>query len=90
MGTTRYVNGPVRHTQRQDGVEALDLAENSFGPRHPSGIGSVRGGPVSTDDLFDLFVNSILKQNQKRCLENFAKVTKKPRPPPMNSADECQ
>lgn len=59
----------MRHTEGQDGVEALDFAENGLGVGHPDGIGSIGRGPVLSEDSVYLLVHSIL-------IKINAKVTK--------------
>lgn len=70
-----YVQCSMRHSQRQDGLDALHFANDGLRPGHPLGIGGIAKSPGSfailTNDAIDFLVNLSLEKKNKR------KVTQK-------------
>lgn len=65
----------MRHSQRQDGLDALHFANDGLRPGHPLGIGGIAKSPGSfailANDAIDFLVNLSLEKKNKR------KVTQK-------------
>lgn len=64
-----YVQCSMRHSQRQDGLDALHFANDGLRPGHPLGIGGIAKSPGSfailTNDAIDFLVNLSLEKKTK-------------------------